>query len=123
MVSSKLLRMFLDDASDACPQGQSVRVQFRLFETACRQALAGGSLNATGANGRHLDLAKTTERGSVTLLDVAEAWRRLIDVYDQSAADTLLPTDGSAEVGIKSQMLTYLREVLGYTGNFMYLSK
>lgn len=123
MVSSKLLRMFVDDAWDD-PSALLLREQLRAYETAARQILAGGTFSSTSANGRHVALTGSGP-GHATQLEVAEAWRYLIDTYDRSVQELgiVVAEDGGNEILVKAQMMINLREVMGYTNNFMYLSK
>ena len=123
MVSSKLLRAFLDDAADAAVNaGIFLRPQLRVFETSAREVLAGGSFSSTSANGRHIAYAGSMG-GQISQVDVCEAWRRLIDTYDIAATEISAVADGSQDDKIKTQMMLLLREIMGTTNNFMYLSK
>ena len=123
MVSSKLLRLFLDDAWDATDSSTlTLRQQLRAWESDVREIIAGGSIGSTSANGRHVSYASSQE-GNITQLDIAEAWRRLIDVHDQSVLDLGAPSDGSEDQAVYDRMMTHLREILGYTNNWMYVSK
>ena len=125
MLSSKLHRTFVDEAWDD-PAALTLRSQMRAYESAAYQVMSGGTFSSTSANGRHVALTGSGP-GQATQLDIAEAWRRLIDVYDASAtqlgipySDVLMPAD---EQPIKDLMMASLREVMGYTSNWMYLSK
>jgi hypothetical protein len=124
VISSKLLRLILDDARDEAKltNGSTLRAQLRVYETGARQVLAGGSIASTSTVGRHVAYSRG-ERSSVTLVDIAEGYRRLIDVHDQSVVDLGVAIDGTKDDAIKNQMMTYLREITGYTSNWQYLSK
>lgn len=128
MVSSKLARLILDDARDEAKvvNGRTLRQQLRCYETDARKALAAGSISILSLNGRHQAFAQSG-RSSVSLVDLADCYRRLVDVHDQSATDLAVTAqqlgDGSQDDAIVAQMKTYLREVVGYTNNWQYLSK
>lgn len=125
MVSSKLLRHMVDFAWDD-PSVLTLRQQLRAFEDSNWLPMAGGTFSSTSANGRHVALTSSGP-GSVTAVEFVEAWRYLIDTYDRSTSELSLVVDDSVdtvtEAAIKTQMMVNLREVLGYTSNFMYLSK
>ena len=70
-----MLRMFVDDAWDD-PSPLSLREQFRAFETACRQVIAGGTFSSTSANGRHVALT-SSGAGCATQLEIAEAYAKV----------------------------------------------
>jgi hypothetical protein len=117
--------MLVDEAWDD-PAALTLRQQMRAYESAARLVLTGGTFSSTSANGRHVALTGSGP-GQATQLELAESWRRLIDVYDAAAAelgiayaDTLMPEQ---EQPIKDQMMASLREVMGYTMNWMYLAK
>lgn len=125
MLSSKILRMLVDDAWDE-PNALTLRQQMRAFETQARQVISGGTISSTSANGRHVALTGSGP-GNATQLEIAEAWRRLIDVYDASASGLGVVVDDQTseadDLRIKAVMMAELREVYGHTTNFMYLSK
>lgn len=122
MVSSKILRGMLDDAWDSTPEDGRLRETLRANESNVLLLIKGGSIQSTGANGRSLSLSPSAV-GAVTQVEIAEAWRRLIDVFDTSASEIGAVADGSQDDVIYTQMMGNLREVINYTNNFMYLSK
>ena len=125
MLSSKILRGLLDDAWDN-PSALTLRKQLRNFESGVQQIIAGGTYSSTSANGRHVALTGSGP-GQATQLELAESWRYLVDTYDRSASELGISysdqIDLASETLIYNQMMANLREVLGYTTNFMYLSK
>ena len=125
MLSSKILRALVDNAWDD-PRAITLRQQLRVFETQAHEVIAGGTYSSTSANGRHVALTGSGP-GQATQLELAEAWRYLVDTYDRSANDLSIQysdgIDPDSEQLIKNQMMANLREVLGHTSNFIYLSK
>lgn len=121
MTSSKLLRGLLDNAYDL-RAGKTLRERLRANEDDTIAAIRGGSAQSLSANGRTTVFSSLGQ--GLTQAEVQECWRRLIDLHDQSATDlSLTYADNTNDPAIKTQMMTYLREQMGFTSNWMYLAK
>lgn len=125
MVSTKLLRAYLDDAWDN-RNGQTLRVTLRAKESALLAGLESGSIISTSANGRNSQLLANSTEAGLTMVDVTEGYRFLIDTHDNAAVAlgfSNVTTDPTQQQGIYTQMMTRLREIKGQTSNWMYLSR
>lgn len=87
MVSTALKRACLDDAYDQSRTAPTspLRTVLRTNESTIRQAIAAGSIQSNKANGHEVVLAAYGP-GQVTLLDMVECWRELIDLHDSAKA-------------------------------------
>lgn len=127
MISSKSLRVFLDDAFDQSQAGKvCLRGTIRGFQSQLRNQIAGGSITSTAANGRHVALANTTDGGAYTTADIMEAWSYLMDMYDTATMELSIAmpnADWTQDAVIYQQMLGLIRPCTGYTNNYMYLAR
>lgn len=73
----------LEDAWDALPDSASLRQALRDAEKAQRVAIANGSIISTSANGQSVTFAGFGQ-GQATPLQIAEAYRYLIDQVDRA---------------------------------------
>ena len=76
-------RRRLEDAWDATTNASSLRDTLRVLESNAGRQIAGGSLSSVAANGRHSAFAAQGP-GQLTPVEVAQIYRQLIDLFDQS---------------------------------------
>lgn len=82
-VSAETLQAFLDNAWDAAVAGaNTLRPQFRLFETAATNLFAGGSIGSVSKNSVSQSY-RGPGLGSYTPVQIANTWRMLINLYDE----------------------------------------
>ena len=83
-ISTETLQAFLDDAWDAAPASAStLRPQLRAFEKAVTaQFSTVGSIGSVSKNSTSQSY-RGPGLGSYTLVQIATAWRQLINLYDE----------------------------------------
>lgn len=75
----------LEDAWDAAPEGAlTLRETLRTLEKEIGALIATGQIQSVGKNSANQSYAFGT--GALTLPQIAEGWRDLINLYDRSAA-------------------------------------
>jgi hypothetical protein len=103
--------------------GLTLREQLRKSEDDANAPMLAGSLSSSSGLGRNVTFAGS-QFGNVSTADIARAYRRLIDLYDINlAALGLVGGNTPDDLQVKNAMMDNLREVAGYTSNFMYLAK
>ena len=101
-ITTETVQAILDDAWDACPlTANSLRDQLRTFEKGVTKLFSGGSL-ASVAKNNSSQAYRGPGVGSHTPVQIANAWRKLINLFDQAkneidleltANDTQKPPD------------------------------
>ena len=82
-ISTESLQGWLDDAWDAANNdANSLRVQMRSYESSARGKSSGGTL-ASVAKNTSSQSYRGPGVGSYTLVQIADAWRMLINTYDE----------------------------------------
>jgi hypothetical protein len=103
----------LEDAWDAAPEGAlTLREQLRTNERAAGLVVSGGSLSSVSKNASSHSYAFGA--GTITPLEIANAWRDLINLYDilfdsytTAALDT---SDEAIYAEMRRRLLTPLSE-------------
>lgn len=117
MVSTSLKRSFLDDAWDAAKavsqSSPDLRAQLRSNETGARKNIAGGTIASVTANGRSTTFASPGPRSN-SPDDIREAWRDLVDLYDQCAIDL----ESTAPAIIYTEMMSRLVDVTEFQSDY-----
>ncbi len=109
------LRRLLDDAWDAAPLGgDTLRETLRTLETTAGAAVAGGNPSSISKNSA--SVSYTFGVGAFTAVDIARAWRELIDLFDIVAANT------SGDDDIYAEMKRRLVAVRDFTKDFTCLT-
>jgi hypothetical protein len=82
-ITTETLQSFLDDAWDAAPSSaNSLRDQLRSFEKAVTAQYSQGSIASVSKNS-FSQTYRGPGLGSYTLVQIANAWRTLINLFDE----------------------------------------
>lgn len=109
----------LDDAYDAATLGdlpKPLREQLRENETAAGRLVSAGSLSSVSKNSASQSYA--FGYGHLTAVEIARAWRTLIDLFDSTATDL----SSSVDATIKAEMMRRLVPIREFTKDFTCLN-
>lgn len=130
-ITTQTLQGFLDDAWDAAPaDANTFRTELRKFETAARSMTMGGAISSVSKNSTSQSY-RGPGVGSYTLVQIADAWRDLINLFDITKAriDELIADDNtdftdSSDETVYAQMKNQLRVITEYSPNMtdLYLT-
>lgn len=100
------LKSLLDDAWEA-QNALTLREQLRSNEKDARAQLAGGSKSSISKIG-HSHTDAPSGQGTITIAEIARAWRDLIDLFDASksalAANSLTSDDEATYAEMKARL-------------------
>jgi len=128
-ITTETLQAFLDDAWDAAPaQANTLRDQLRTFEKSVTKLFSQGSLASVQKNAASQSY-RGPGLGSYTPVQIANAWRGLINLFDSTkaevdaeiaAADTQAPANDQDPV-IYGRMKLQLLPVTEYQADITSL--
>lgn len=85
-ITPETLQSFLEDAWDACPAAaNNLREQLRVYEKAATQLYRGGTIGSVSKNSSSQSY-RGPGLGSYTPVQIANAWRLLVNLYDDTVA-------------------------------------
>jgi hypothetical protein len=108
---------FPDTAAE--PVSPGLRATLISTSITARQAVASGSIVFSSANGHVTKFAE----GSTSVLtpaDIAEVWVYLVEEFDRAKAEL---GEAASDAEVFALMERNLRPSLGYTDNYMFMSK
>lgn len=114
-------------AWEATPEAEgSLRAQIVVMELAANALVNSGTITASSTSGRSTSLAQSRQ-GEKTLLETADAWTQLRDLFDSTVKyqNTLTPPGATDDQTIYN-LMNLSPELLGITGykaNSMWLVK
>lgn len=114
-------------AWDAAPNDEGTFLnQLQVFEAQAEAQVAAATFSGMSANGRQTSMAPA-RHGEKTLLETADQWTELIDLFNSLTASqlALIPPGKTDDTTIYNLgfLAPELRGLSGYTTNYMYLSK
>lgn len=87
-ISAETLQAFLENAWDAAPNAaNTLRQQLRVYEVAATNLFSGGSIGSVSKNSTSQSY-RGPGLGSYTPVQIANAWRNLINLFEQQKCET-----------------------------------